>query len=893
MTAVMIWKEYRQHRHVWLALAVLAVAILVGVPLAMGGQAGTQTRTNLAISALVLVWVHGLVCGAALLAGEQEEGTQGMLDHLPAWRAVVWRAKLLSGLVFVLLFCAAVASLTAWQEEVLVNPAVTVVLVLGCGLLGLSLGLGASAFARSSMEAVGLALVGLLGGSAVAYVLAVGLVGAASLLLREQFSGAVVAATTALITLVAPVTVSGLRYTAADKGRVGAPPRPQGPGPSAWGQLNWLCWRGFAWPTAGCLLFGLLGGLVVAQAGLHVYPPASLVLGVVCGLCLFQAENGGAHRFWAEQRLPLGRLWWHKVGFGLAALSLGLVGLLLPSMALTLDGGFSGEKLLVRLGGVLLARGLIPIVPYLLLWPMTGFGVAAVLGLLNRKLLTALVLSLAVSACLCGPWVPSMLAGGLSSVLPLLPAAGLLVLSRSLVHPWATERLGSPEVVLRVAAACLFVALVIGGGLAWRVYEVPDVPEPDGLQAMIDRLPTPEENEAGRLVRQALARAELPNSSAECVEQAAVVIEKGWEAAEKELREELDAAFAGEWPKLLAEAARLPVGVVDDPRRLTVGTHLPHLEKATVAGKLLAAQGLRLQAEKGDHAAFVAYLEMGLGMVRNLERSAGRQGLIARSIERSLLTSHERWLEGVPQEARTEWFPAFQARNLAILARAEEVLRRHQERLPPDESKYAEYLFEKNTADAPGLWASRGLGASAEEAELVALALNVPWERTRQERALRAFWFGQNGLPDKVYPITNPPTARTIGLDRPANLARREFRLTAARVITALRCYQAEKGKPAGALAELVPRHLPSVPNDPYAGKPLNYRLSKGEAIDWPESEVDGDGAKTRQVPPGQGVIWAAGEDGKDDGGTRNVSGYWLDCQPGQDVVVLVPQPRK
>ena len=41
----------------------------------------------------------------------------------------------------------------------------------------------------------------------------------------------------------------------------------------------------------------------------------------------------------------------------------------------------------------------------------------------------------------------------------------------------------------------------------------------------------------------------------------------------------------------------------------------------------------------------------------------------------------------------------------------------------------------------------------------------------------------------------------------------------------ALRWYQADHGKPAENLDELVPKYLSSIPLDPYDGKPFHYRL--------------------------------------------------------------------
>ena len=42
------------------------------------------------------------------------------------------------------------------------------------------------------------------------------------------------------------------------------------------------------------------------------------------------------------------------------------------------------------------------------------------------------------------------------------------------------------------------------------------------------------------------------------------------------------------------------------------------------------------------------------------------------------------------------------------------------------------------------------------------------------------------------------------------------------------RRYQADNGKPADNLDELVPKYLPSIPLNPYDEKPFRYQLSRG-----------------------------------------------------------------
>jgi hypothetical protein len=81
--------------------------------------------------------------------------------------------------------------------------------------------------------------------------------------------------------------------------------------------------------------------------------------------------------------------------------------------------------------------------------------------------------------------------------------------------------------------------------------------------------------------------------------------------------------------------------------------------------------------------------------------------------------------------------------------------------------------------------------------------------------------------------------------------------------------------------------------------RPLRYRLSAGEVIEWPSAMTEGKVTPETErfpwasviVPPGQGILWSVGADRTDDGGRREgFPGWW---HPGEDRIVLVPLPRR
>src|SRR5262245_13775200 len=119
MMRVMLWKEYREHRTIWLAMAMVNGGILFGLPM-LEELWGLSRRDDkllmLGPTAILLVWVYAMVCGAMLLAGEREGATLDFLDTLPVTRLRLWMLKGPIGLLLVggqvILLCGLLAVLT-------------------------------------------------------------------------------------------------------------------------------------------------------------------------------------------------------------------------------------------------------------------------------------------------------------------------------------------------------------------------------------------------------------------------------------------------------------------------------------------------------------------------------------------------------------------------------------------------------------------------------------------------------------------------------------------------------------------------------------------------------------------------------------------------------------
>ena len=79
--------------------------------------------------------------------------------------------------------------------------------------------------------------------------------------------------------------------------------------------------------------------------------------------------------------------------------------------------------------------------------------------------------------------------------------------------------------------------------------------------------------------------------------------------------------------------------------------------------------------------------------------------------------------------------------------------------------------------------------------------------------------------------------------------------MTLARVAAAVAWYEAERKEYPKQLADLVPKYLPKVPDDPYTGLPLRYRVENGGA-----------------------TVYVLGGDRKDDGGRAIPEGDGMDA---------------
>lgn len=927
MTLALVWKEYRAQRAVWLFLTLIAVTALTSLrPLLASGTGREEMLLGIV---LAVAWGYGMVCGALLLGLEREDDTQTFLDMLPGSRRRLWRGKLVVGVGLVLLQSAALAGLTlvvGLRDQH--GEVAAALLTLPCvGLLGLAWGLLAGTFAPNVLQAVVLAGVGQLAASAVALPLVVLPVGALRTFLEQApnagFAWPELLAGTALLTGTALVG-SRLVFARDDRlrmraGRIDPANEKAGAG---WGVLCWLAWqqaRGLAYVVA---VVATLAGVLTATLNVLLWPALGALIGIVCGTTVFADEqDGGAYRFLGDQRYSLTRIWIVKTGVralitaGAVLLMLLAVVLLTFLTRLDLDRELATTQqfpLFPRFfpGAMLLAAG--GPVLFVTLWAAVGFAIGQFCGLICRRPLLALVIALAVGMPAVALWLPSLEMGGLHvwqvAIVPVL----LLIATWRLMPAWAAGRLGAGRTVATVAATIGAALVGTAACLGYRVAEIPPAADAPDLEGFVAGLPTPEENEGARLIRAALVRmqnvqqavreatrppVDVPPPSARDREPSVrerlgnVVVDRGWPANDPELSALVDRLFADDWPRDLAAAVDLPPGVLLDPRVLTLDSALPELEAASEAGRLLAVRGLQRQAAS-DPAEFVRALHTILPLTRTLRDRPLLIGvLVSWRMEEHSLTALERWLErldGQPELLRKVLADLRQHESAGV-ADAEAVRR-------------VELLVALNTVDDPEAFLALGdvpaVGsARRSEANLLAFALRMPWERARVLRLLDQLYSAdrQHALAAREMA---PLAFRHLGsltdiLSRNSRLAVQQARVRTRLLFVALRLYEAEHGQLPASLDALVPQYLPAVPADPFDGAPFRYRVSRGERLDWPAAEfgMEAYHRSPREVPKGQGILWCVGPDGRDDGGKRQAD-WPRDPQVSEtDLIFLVP-PR-
>jgi hypothetical protein len=419
-----------------------------------------------------------------------------------------------------------------------------------------------------------------------------------------------------------------------------------------------------------------------------------------------------------------------------------------------------------------------------------------------------------------------------------------------------------------------------------------------------------------------------------------MVRQRGW-TGDPELAAWLDRAFdpppepnTEPWPAAAEAATALPVGIYEYPQLIATGvTRDAPLQSAGRMAVALLARGLQSQAA-GDPGAFVSALRTAVVLARTLRNGstvASFQTGIA--VEQIALFGLDQWLGPPPVglAARAALAPLPQAGGAeavadawlrraspspALLRSAIAVLEAGDPTGPFDPAPHflAERHVIREALKSPAQWlpnlispAGGNPDAGSPEADLVAFAWAVPWERERTRRLVGLGYESGARTPDGLV-VGRPGAGLLNRLRVPPELIELERMVRgdrrAALLKLGLRAYRADRGRyplPGEGLSALVDGgYLLRVPPDPHdERRSFSYRLAPpgGETLrDRPRAPGErvgpGPGAGPRDfplvrfVPGGEAIVWSVGPDQADQGGVQLP--VYLTSRP-EDLVYLVP----
>ncbi len=254
----------------------------------------------------------------------------------------------------------------------------------------------------------------------------------------------------------------------------------------------------------------LIVGLFIPVHGEVLWPIATLLVGVACGVAVFAPEQRDlSYQFLAAQHLPLPSIWRFKIGFWLLA-----------AVLITLILVFSG--MVAVLGRFVLTprnqAGQVPLDFQLgtlreVLGPMVFFGVWLAYGFcsgqivvwLCRKTILAVLLGLLAGGAALGLWLPSLLCRGMPGWPLWLPPLVILAATQLLIRAWAGGRIKERKPLAALIGCTTAVVAWVALNLGYRAVEVPNVGPPLDPIEYRDRIPAGEDNRAGIKIQEAVA----------------------------------------------------------------------------------------------------------------------------------------------------------------------------------------------------------------------------------------------------------------------------------------------------------------------------------------------------------------------------------------------------
>jgi len=878
MFARLWWKDARQIWPIWVFLA-LAAALIQALLLYYAGHDARQGI--LGLSALTCASLYALAVGAAAFAGERETGTLGLLDIFAVDRRDVWTAKASFALVTtlaltVLLLAMAAMSTDRWNPQGLLQ----VWQALGFGLfvlVALAWGLFWSAILNNALTAAVVATCS--AGLGLALMLAT---------LDDALSGRddrvvfswlwqllLISSTTIASALIfargsrprkvrfelrSPIVVT--RTTTITPGparlRLQSPvamvllaaPRPilEAPEAPLMGQSPRRSWvaeaRKLAWQTvkegrrSWCLLAVI--GLVFPALVFRRWESRSELIwlidigvGLVAGANVFGLENRAqTYQFLNHHGVRPRLVWLVKLSVWSAGLAIvwGPPAVIVASAQPRLRGSIQDWRL------------------FWLLTPLLFFAVAQLTGMVIRRGITAVVVALVIGVALAVPQFALIGEQMLPVEALLVVPAILLVVSWAWSGDWLFDR-PAPGRWLRLGLLLISASILVAGWYAsYRAWSIPDrgpIPQPAAWTEAAAS-PLPAAQNAAELYLEAGRRLVGPANSPESLNRNREVLALVHRAAAR-----ADCRFPRPQKPTLIDRPDLP----------------PVVQLA-----LLVSLDVKERQQHGDLAGAWYDIVVLFRMARHLSEPAG----LARYVS---LLSPERTGMGLAMEWALERGQTPE-RLLAALAAYRDL-----PKIPPaaDAVRVGANLVE-NTLDLPASTFRDWLYAGRASAVLFDVA-TMPWERARARRVNRLLALAaihdadrepwqrpRHADPEISRAERSTPLARTLRPDPGSNVVnndRNEVGRRALVQVLALRAWQLRhRGQFPDHLDRLVPELLPSLPSDPYSGRPFGYVRASGQFVGPFSSALFAAPATVHAAAKGSWLLYSVGPDGQDDGGT-------------------------
>jgi hypothetical protein len=917
------WKDARQFWPIW-AFLILAAGALQGLLLHFG-ERDVKTFGSLGFAALCWASLYACAVGSAAFAGERETGTLRFLDTLPAPRRVVWAGKVsfavvtTAGLTAALLLIAALGS-DDWdwpKREIYAYR--DVFPLIGILLQAVALGLFFSSFMNSAL----LAAISATGLTAVNWTILTTVlsrnVGQLDFDPAELFNWQ-------LKTVLAAVVASWIAFTwgrrnrltpfqvrfrppievtwrASSRARRERPParvqpastikvRDPLPVPNRASQLSARAWatgqerprsrfaelRHLMWETMYegrftwylLLAIGLIYPMaLVAFANLRDLTfaiPVNAVVALVAGISAFGTENRGrTQRFLMHHGARPGLVWLAKMlawGLGLAIIWVPLI------LAHTDTRGMSPESRdeMVWIGLCL----------------PTAFAVGQLCGMAIPRGITAGVVALVTSLGLGYAQVEMVR----SMMLPIwglaaMPLA-LLAVTWAWSGDWLLER-PAPGRYVRLGSLLLaVVGTLLGGYAGVRIWGIPDAGPIAEPSTWITTAILPPDRNAAELYREAEAklRASRPAGNIVIRDRLPVAVDLIRQAAARP-----DCRFTSTAGLNLATAVSLPP-MRDLADLMTDDAH----------------DRIREKNLAGAWDDIVVLFRMARHVSEGATLTHGRTAL---EIEKDALDLAIDWATApgqTPERLRgaiaayRDWPGPVSA---AEVARAEAILFDRTIDLPIDDLKG---LLIQTIIPSKQLSAGQVPVSKALEIALI----TTPWERARAQRVNRRYaaahvrraaleplqsWSSLSPGDPVLNDLESTPLAKQLAPNFDAYRLLEDYNAVARRALVqvmAIRAWQLEHdGRFPDRLEQLVPGELPSLPVDPFSGRPFGYVAydSNQASVDralWYEQKT-----RSRPILPGTRVLTSVGFNREKEVGEANALTRTID-----DIAFLIPPLR-